>query len=775
MQGIPKGPANWTPGGLTPEEIESDLAKQATQEDQMAYLEAMDPAVVEAWAKWKEGKGEVTETPVDEAPAAICDTGVRLTPKRMPYAAANQAVAEGNSAAVDPQQLAQMQSMAAAVENVTGNGGVAEPKEVEGTGPLGGDAGMYLRAGVQGLAGLPAIPLNAFTALMPYGGDGDVVGALMDQVGAKRPQNRSDRIISDVISGVTGSGAVNLVGKGLMKLGMKEAGEKLAAAPITAAVAGGAGGYAGGTVREEGGSVAEQLLASLAAGMTPAAFSSLIKGGVRKGIPQVQLDERMAAFEAAGTTPTIAQLTQGKGAERAESLLSQFYGSGGVMRNKLEGQEQAVINANLAKADEISPLILTGSGAVPEKLSPAQMGAMLEETWLQQAKPALAAKRKELQQGIADEISPRAAVEVPKFTSVVNELAAINPDMPNLSRTKLVNPNLATFTELARSARKDIQKNFDKQVAAGVPPARAKEALPFEAVRELKTRIGSQIDDSVFGAKDIPQAEMRRLTGALTEDVKAFVESQGISAKQAFDEMNAWERAYHKQADYLKGVLDKSGGPEKVYSAAFAQTKSGPTIVKSVYDNMTDDTKKVLTAGFIRQMGKSGKTDPEPFSLRNMFGNYSNMDEEAKEVIFGSISPTFKKDMDQLNRAAQLILESEKNLTKSANLGIQGPLYGIPATIAYGMSYNAAEGVGSSVIPVLLTMGATAAGSAGLAKYMTNPKVVRWIASNDKIPPSAIPTAVNLLAQEARKSQDPDMIEFARLMEEATNPQQEQE
>jgi len=217
MQGIPKGPANWTPGGLTPEEIESDLAKQATQEDQMAYLEAMDPAVVEAWAKWKEGKGEVTETPVDEAPAAIGDTGVRLTPKRMPYAAANQAVAEGNSATVDPQQLAQMQSMAAAVENVAGTGGAAEPKEVEGSGPLGGDAGMYLRAGVQGLTALPAIPLNAFTALMPYGGDGDVVGALMDQVGAKRPQNRSDRITSDVISGVTGSGAVNLAGKGLLK------------------------------------------------------------------------------------------------------------------------------------------------------------------------------------------------------------------------------------------------------------------------------------------------------------------------------------------------------------------------------------------------------------------------------------------------------------------------------------------------------------------------------------------------------------------------------
>jgi len=774
MQSIPKGPPSWTPGGLSPEEIESDLAKQATQEDQMAYLEAMDPAKVQAWADWKAGKGEVSEVAASEAPPVVGDTGVRLTPRRMPYAEANQAVAEGNQAAVDPQQLAQMQSMEAAAAGANGQS-LPEPKHVENAGILGGDAGMLLRAGVQGLTALPAIPLNAFTSIMPYGGDGDVVGALMDQVGAKRPQSRDERITSDVVSGVTGSGAVNLVGKGLTKLGMKEAGEKLAAAPITAAVAGGAGGYAGGTVREEGGSSAEQFTAALLASMSPAALSAITKQGFRSGIPQAQLDERMAAFDAAGTTPTVAQLTQGKGAERAESLLSQFYGSGGVMRNKLEGQEQAVIGANLAKADEISPLLLTGSGGVPEKMSPAQMGAMLEETWLQQAKPALAAKRQELQQNIADEISPRAAVEVPKFTSVVNELAAINPDMPNLSRTKLVNPNLATFSELARSARKDIQKNFDKQIDAGVSPAMAKEALPFEAVRELKTRIGSQIDDSVFGAKDIPSAEMRRLTGALTEDVKNFVESQGISAKQAFDEMNAWERAYHEQVDYLKGVLDKSGGPEKVYNAAFAQTKSGPTIVKAVYDNMDEPTRKILTAGFIRQMGKSGKTDPEPFSLRNMFGNYSDMDEEAKEIIFGSISPQFKQDMDQLNRAAQLILESEKNLAKSANLGIQGPLYGIPSTAAYALSYNAQEGVGSTVLPIIFTMAATAGASVATAKYMTNPKVVRWIASNDKIPPSAIPVAVNLLAQEARKSQDPDMIEFARLMEEATNPQQEQE
>lgn len=766
MVGIPKGPASWTPGGLSPEEIESDLAKQATQEDQMAYLEAMDPTAVEAWAKWKEGKGEVSETPVDEAPAAIGDTGVRLTPKRMTYAAANQAVAEGNSAAVDPQQLAQMQSMQAAAAGANGQS-LPEPKHVENAGILGGDAGWVARAAVNGLASAPiALPMNLFTQMLPYGGS--VPDYLMDEAGVARPASRDARIMSDVISGISGSGGVGLTAKGLMKLGAKKAGEKLAAAPVTAAVAGGLGGGASGTVREEGGTASEQFIAGLLASMSPAALSAALKRGFRHGISQAQLDERMKAFEAAGTTPTVAQLTQGKGAERAEALLSQFYGSGGVMRNTLEGQEKAVINANLAKADEISPLLLTGNGAVPEKMSPAQMGAMLEETWLQQAKPALAAKRQELQQGIADEISPRAAVEVPKFTSVVNELAAINPDMPNLSRTKLVNPNLATFTELARSARKDIQKNFDKQVAAGVPPARAKEALPFEAVRELKTRIGSQIDDSVFGAKDIPQAEMRRLTGALTEDVKAFVESQGASAKQAFDEMNAWERAYHEQADYLKGVLDKSGGPEKVYNAAFAQTKAGPTIVKAVYDNMNEPTRKILTAGFIRQMGKSGKTDPEPFSLKNMFGNYSEMDEEAKEVIFGSISPQLKEDMDQLNRAAQLILESEKNLAKSANLGIQGPLYGIPSTVAYALSYNAQEGMGSAVLPVLMTMGATALGSAGLAKSMTNPKVVRWIASNDKIPPSAIPTAVNLLAQEARKSQDPDMIEFARLMEEAT-------
>jgi hypothetical protein len=55
-----------------------------------------------------------------------------------------------------------------------------------------------------------------------------------------------------------------------------------------------------------------------------------------------------------------------------------------------------------------------------------------------------------------------------------------------------------------------------------------------------------------------------------------------------------------------------------------------------------------------------------------------------------------------------------------------------------------------------------------LARYMTNPKTVRWMASNAKLPPAALPTAINLLSQEARKSQDPDMIEFARLMEEAT-------
>jgi hypothetical protein len=773
------GPASWKADGLSVEQIEADLRAQDSVESQQAYLEALAaerPELVDAWAGWKKSVGQTAEVAASDAPSVIPNTNTRMAqPRRMPYAAANQAMVDQVPEEVDPQQLAQMESMKAAAQAANGQP-ASEPTPVEGPGMLGGDLGMYLRAAAQGATALPALPINLMTSLMPYGGDGDVVGTMMDAAGAKRPQSRDDRITSDIIAGLTGSGAVMAGGKMLGKMGMKEAGERLSAAPAAQLIGGGAGGAASGVVREEGGSQEQQILAALIAGNIPSGISSATKEGFTRGVDPAMMAQTLDNFQTGGTTPTVGQLTQGNKAQAVESFLSQFYGSGNQMKNVLSKQEDAVVAANLKKADEIGPIELMPDGSTrPTTLAADELGDLIEDTWISKGKPAIAAKRQELQQAVSDEINPRLATPLPKFQGIVDELAKANPDLGPLGTNKTINPNFGEYAELKKDLKTTLKMSMDKQLLAGIPESQVKEALPFEAVRELKTKIGANMDASIFGAKDIPQAEYRRMTGAISNDVKDFVKSQGVDAAAAFDEMNTWERNYHRQASYLKKVLDTNGGPERVFDAAFASAKKGPTILNSVYNNMDENTKKMLTSAFIYRMGKSSsKTNPDDFDLAQMFGNFNDLPKASKETIFGQMGGTYLRDMQKLNEAARTILKSEKEFGmrasgRAGNLGIQTVLYA-PALLTAGGSYASGEEGMSPIVKAFLVMGGTVGGAKLGAHYLTNPKTVKWLASNSKLPPAAVPTAINLLAQEARKSQDPDMIEFARLMEEASTP-----
>ena len=753
---------SWGDSKLPPAEIDARLRAMRTEAEQDAYLDKLykeDKESFNAYAVYTQPKtGAIPATREKTLPSGgLVSRAVKS--KRMPYEEANAAAPEE----VDPQQLNQMKSMQAAANAANGKPS-QEPEELPSKGLLDNDLGMYLRAVANGIA----TPINLFTSLLPYGGN--ATEAIMDKAGAKRPQTRDERLMSDLISGVSGSGGVSLVGKGLMRLGAKEAGEKLAAAPIISAVGGGTGGYAGGVVREEGGSAAEQLAASLIFGMSPSALSALTKKGFTRGVPKGQMAETMENFDAAGATPTLGQLTGGPKAQATEAFLAQLYSSSPVIKRKLAQQEEAVIGANQRVADDLAPLDL--GTLQPAHMSNAELNNLIENTWNNTGKKAISQTRTDFANNLANKVSPREGVVMDSFQEIVNELTAIDPGAKNLSKNPVFNPNLKQFTELKNDLKKDLVASVKLQIASGVPRELAKGTLPFEAVRKLKTQLGAQIENSIFGAQNVSEAEQRRIFGGIAEDIKAFIKTQGVDAEKAFNNWNKWEINYHKEAAALRSVLGKNGGRDKVYKAAFAGVNEGPTIIKSVYNNLDKGARDALTSAWlVRSMKVANKNDPDEASLGQMFGNYRNMSDEAKEVMF---APEVRAQLDKLNSAARTILKSEKDFGMKASgqggtFGAQAPLYaGMTATSGLAGLATSGGDASTALLAALSGVATTAFGSYRLAKYMTNPKTVRWMASNANLPPSALPTAINLLAQEARKAQDPDMIEFARLMEEAT-------
>jgi hypothetical protein len=144
-------------------------------------------------------------------------------------------------------------------------------------------AGLTLRAGVQGLASLPGIANDALgglynTAANAIQGQGKgfrfqptsfALGNVMDAAGVAKPETPDERVVQDATTlgfgALSGSGAAQWLANRAPQAATvaREVLTKLAANPLAQVVSGVGAGGAGGATREAGGGAGAQFLASL--------------------------------------------------------------------------------------------------------------------------------------------------------------------------------------------------------------------------------------------------------------------------------------------------------------------------------------------------------------------------------------------------------------------------------------------------------------------------------------------------------------------------------
>jgi hypothetical protein len=149
-------------------------------------------------------------------------------------------------------------------------------------------AGLTVRAGVQGLASLPGLVNDSIgglynTAANAIQGQGKgfrfqptafALGNVMDAAGVAKPETADERVVQDATTlgfgAMSGSGAAQAIGQRLPQAATaaREVLGKLAANPLAQVTSGVGAGLAGGSTREAGGSGGAQFLASLAGGLT---------------------------------------------------------------------------------------------------------------------------------------------------------------------------------------------------------------------------------------------------------------------------------------------------------------------------------------------------------------------------------------------------------------------------------------------------------------------------------------------------------------------------
>lgn len=574
-----------------------------------------------------------------------------------------------------------------------------------------------------------------------------------DAVGLPTPETPGQRVVDDIGQALAGTAATLGVG-GALNAGRNAAGnptlanrigDVLGSQPALQTVSAATGAGAAGTTREAGGGTGAQVLAGVLGGLAPggatAGIPATIRGGLRGGEANRQaLDATLGDFAVVGATPSVGQGTGSWARQGLESLLTGAPTSGGVMRRFAERQADQIGEGLQAKANQLSP-----------RASGEQAGRAVERGAETFAKNVRAMKQALYWR--ADKLVPDTTT-LP-LSRTQQALAELTTPTAGAEATTgaLINPKIQAMME-----------NVGSDLAAN------NGAMPYAAVKELRSRIGEELSDFALSA-DRPTAQYKRLYAALSQDMEEAARKQGPQAEQAMRRANTYTRTAANRLEQVQRVVDKAGGPEKVFNAVMSGTKDGGTTLRAVMQSLPQEGQKAVTAAVIKRMGLAtpGAQDAagETFSAATFLTNWNRVSPEARRALFDRHGPSFTRDMDKIAKVAQSIKEGSevfRNPSGTANRG---------AALTYGGSLAASVLTGQ--MQLAGTLAGTGVISNLLARGMTNPRIVKWLAKATEMPVGALPAQISVLSRIAEANDDPEVAEFAdALAEQASNPRDEE-
>lgn len=394
-------------------------------------------------------------------------------------------------------------------------------------------------------------------------------------------------------------------------------------------------------------------------------------------------------FKQAGAMPSVGQATDSTFLHGLENLATKFPGGAGVMRSFIEKQQAAM-------------------GARSRTGVPAEAAGRAIERGITGEGGFLTRTRNDwqkLDQKMADKIGG------PYNVPPVNTQAALD---------KLVAPTAgaeATTGALVNQKVASIRDAFQKDLVSGMG------GMPFEALRNLRSRVGSMLDDSLVSG--IPNGELKQVYSALSKDLEAG--AKAVGAGREFDRQNNFYRA---RMDRIETVLDRVIGkgkqPEDIFKAFMPTDPDQANKARAVMRSLAPSERAVVSEAVANRLGrlKPGSQDisNELFSSETFLTNWNKLSPGAKAQLFPE--PPLRENMERLAKASSEIRSGNGIYANPS--GTAGSF----AAYAVYMGPIAAIGGGMGGFPGALGASVASATTANIgAKMLTNPRIVEWLAT----------------------------------------------
>jgi len=613
--------------------------------------------------------------------------------------------------------------------------GEPAPQERSSMDELGRQIGLAARAGVKSLLTVPAMLSDAATGVVNTGldvvrgkGNGfrfqtvnSAADNLMTGAGIAAPENATERVVQDATQAMGGTGATVKAGQFLAKNAapvVSKIGQFLSAGPGMQTAAALTSSGAQGITRENGGDAVDQFAAGMGGAFLPAAAvgggSAVVRGLLRGGEEGRQtVAKNIKLFDdAAGVSPSVGQATEGRVGRGIESFLSKAPGGAGVMQKSAQDKAAAMAKAVNDTADSLAP----GASGI-------KAGEAIEKG-VQGFKEGFKKVQERLYNTLDKHIPNDSPIQVGNTEFALKQL---NEGIEGA-------PNISEFFKNSKIKGIDValQKDLELSATGGT--------LPYEAVKKLRTLIGREIADNSLLA-DVPRSKWTALYGALSEDLGMAAKQAGPQAEQSWQWANQFTKGQLDRLESLSKIVGKDS-PEKIFQAALAGTSEGNTIIKRVVDAIPKDNRKELAAAVLRRMGQANNSAQnaagDVFSSETFLTNINKLSPEARSTLFGRLGVP-----DVPNKLAQLA-------EMAANMREGSKVFANPSGTAQALSLRDA---GLGTLGALLTghpgVAAASAGVVGgsnlLAKKMTDPDFVKWLANRTEVSPTLPAVAGNAL------------------------------
>ena len=386
----------------------------------------------------------------------------------------------------------------------------------------------------------------------------------------------------------------------------------------------------------------------------PSAVSRIARSGAA-------LPPRQAAAQAAqniNVTPTLGMQNVGLGV--VEAGLDKIPFSTGQIR-KATDRAQTQMEAALQRGvDKVGvPTTNTGAGEA------AQTGAKAFVKDFQD-------KADNLFGAVDAKIGKNTFVTAPNAIGVLQDLTKYSEKYSNVAGFL----NTSKFQKLLKDLEVDGALN----------------ALPYEALKDLRSGIGRSMGKLDGPMSSLPEAELKRLYASLSQDMRSAATAAGDDALKAFNRANKFYSAGMKRINGALKKVTKADTPEKAYnnilSLTTADSPRGSTaklqqikvsLPKEQWSTVSSTILRKLGEAKVGQRGAPDASDFAEFSPSTFLTNWNKMDKGAKTVLTsGNIPQSARKELDNLALVAQRFKEKPVSTGSAATNSLLAFVVGAP-------------------------------------------------------------------------------------------------